>query len=129
MREVEQRRRARSSGVQKESDARSSRVRCWFRAICRCKRTPSRAENAARMASPAAGTSPLADILAAEGWHLDASAIANAARASKGDVDAARARLANADLCAVGVGCLPASVAAKGVRGPAVLQVVDARDI
>ena len=81
------------------------------------------------MASPAAGTSPLADILAAEGWHLDASAIANAARASKGDVDAARARLANADLCAVGVGCLPASVAAKGVRGPAVLQVVDARDI
>lgn len=81
------------------------------------------------------GEEALRALLDPEGWSLRDVAIVAASERARGDPNAARAAVLDADLRAVGKPSLPrwayggAREAGAGVTGPKVLQVVDARDI
>ena len=81
------------------------------------------------------GEEALRTLLDPEGWSLRDAAIVAASERARGDPNAARAAVLDADLRAVGKPSLPrwayggAREAGAGVTGPKVLQVVDARDI
>ena len=81
------------------------------------------------------GEEALRTLLDPEGWSLRDAAIVAASERARGDPNAARAAVLDADLRAVGKPSLPrwayggAREAGAGLTGPKVLQVVDARDI
>ena len=81
------------------------------------------------------GEEALRALLDPEGWSLRDAVIVAASERVRGDPNAARAAVLDADLRAVGKPSLPrwayggAREAGAGVTGPKVLQVVDARDI